>query len=125
MSRSLQMVACLSVVALGLQAGSCFAAGGLVKVSASDESHEQSWNREQKSINKQDAWSVIQQKEQARAEQRQDRMAASAWYGMSASRPAVTSTPFSSRYGSVWEMPGGRPYSWTPAWSRPNYVFFW
>jgi hypothetical protein len=116
----------VGVVAVGLSACSCFAAGTLMNADAEEPSQEQSWNREQqKSSLRQDARALAQQKAQARAEQRMDRMATSAWYGMSSSRPSGTSTPFTSRYGSVWEMPGGRPYSWYPAYARPNYVFWW
>jgi len=41
------------------------------------------------------------------AEQRQERMASMNWYGMSNSRPNAATTPFTSRYSSVWEMPAG------------------
>ncbi len=90
-----------------------------------EDSHEQSWNREQKTNSKQDAHAIVQQKAQARAEQRNDRLATSAWYGISSSRPTTSPTPWGSRYGSQWEMPGGRPNSWYPAYARPNYVLLW
>jgi len=69
-------------------------------------------------VTKAKARTIVQQKAQVRAEQRQERMASMNWYGMSNSRPNAATTPFTSRYSSVWEMPGGRPYSWTPSWSR-------
>jgi hypothetical protein len=113
------------IVAFGLLATSCLAAGNLMNNATGDEPQEQSWNREQTASAKIDARAYIQQRAQARAQQRQDRIAAMNWYGMSNSRPNAATTPFTSRYSSVWEMPGGRPYSWTPAWSRPNYILAW
>jgi hypothetical protein len=124
MSGWLKLILPVGIVTLSLSVASCFAAGTLMNADA-EESHEQSWNREQNANSKQDARAIVQRKAQARAEQRMDRMATSSWYGMSNSRPSGSSTPFTSRYGSSWEMPGGRPYSWYPAYARPNYVFLW
>src|SRR5262249_40600380 len=115
----------MGVVAASLSACSCFAKGTMMNTDAEESSKEQSWNREQKSTQQQDARAIVQQKAEARSAQRMDRMAASQWYGVSNSRPSTTTTPFGSRYGSVWEMPGGRPNSWYPAYARPNYVFWW
>ena len=65
---------------------------------------------------------LVHQKAQARAQQRQARLASMSWYGMSNSRPMAASTPFTSRYSPVWEMPGGRPFSWYPnRWPRNPY----
>jgi hypothetical protein len=112
-----------AIAIIGWSACVCFGAGTMTNVSDSEESHEQSWNREQKSAAKLDARATFQQKAEQRAQQRQDRLATSAWYGISNSRPTGTATPFTARYGNVWEMPGNRPYSWTPTWARPTYVF--
>jgi hypothetical protein len=112
-----------AVAAAGLSACVCLGAGTMSTASATEDSHEQSWNREQKTNTKSDARANFQQKAEQRAQQRQDRLASSAWYGMSSSRPSSSATPFTSRYGNVWEMPGNRPYSWTPPWTRPTYVF--
>src|SRR3954469_22440375 len=125
MSGWLKLILLLAILSTSLSAGPCFAKGTPMKTESEEESHEQSWNREQKTNTKQDARAIVQQKAQARGEQRMDRLAASNWYGISNSRPSGSSTPFTSRYGSSWEMPGGRPYSWYPAYARPNYVFFW
>jgi hypothetical protein len=125
MSGWLKLILQVGIVSVSISAGPCFAKGTPMNTDADEESHEQSWNREQKTNTKQDARAIVQQKAQARAEQRNDRMASSAWYGMSASRPSTSSTPWGSRYGSVWEMPGGRPDAWYPAYARPNYVYFW
>jgi hypothetical protein len=125
MSGWLKLILQVGVVSIGLSTCSCFAAGTLINADAEEGSHEQSWNREQKSNTKQDAHAIVQQKAQARGEQRNDRLATSAWYGISNSRPTTSSTPWGSRYGSQWEMPGGRPNSWYPAYAHPNYVFLW
>jgi hypothetical protein len=66
---------------------------------------------------------IIHAKAQARAYERQSRLASMSWYGMSNSRPIATTTPFTSRYSPLWEMPGGRPYSWH-AGSWPTYVLY-
>jgi hypothetical protein len=84
---------------------------------------EESWLREQQGF-KQNSRAIIFEKAQVRAYQRNSRMASMNWYGMSGPRPMSSATPFMSRYGSVWEMPGGRPYSWYPQ-SRPGYVLYW
>ncbi len=122
MYRWLKLVARMSVILAGLTAYTCFAAGDFVSSTAGD-AHEQSWAREQRINAKQDARTIVQQKAQARAEQRQDRMESLAWYGMSASRPTGAATPFTSRSSPMWEMPGGKPLSWYPSWAQPNYVF--
>jgi hypothetical protein len=122
MSSWIKLVTRSSFVAFCLVATSSLAAGN--SSAPSEEGQEQSWNREQTVKMKQDSLSIIQQRAQMRADQRQERIATANWYGMSIGRPSGTSTPFTSRYGSVWEMPGGRPYSWTPAYTRPNYVFY-
>jgi hypothetical protein len=63
---------------------------------------------------------IVHEKAQARAAQRQARLASLSWYGMSNSRPQAASTPFTSRYSPVWEMPGGKPYSWYPVYQWPG-----
>jgi hypothetical protein len=125
MSGWLKLILQVGIVSVSISAAPCFAKGTPMNTDTEEESHEQSWNREQKSSQKQEARALVLQKAEARAEQRNDRLASSAWYGISNSRPSGNSTPFMSRYGSSWEMPGGRPYSWNPPYSRPNYVFFW
>jgi hypothetical protein len=125
MSGWLKLILQLGILSASLSAGPCFAKGTPMKTDSEEESHEQSWSREQKTNTKQDARAIVQQKAQARGEQRMDRLASSNWYGISNSRPSGSSTPFTSRYGSSWEMPGGRPYSWHPPYARPNYVFLW
>ncbi len=113
-------------IGLAVSSGSCLAAGGFMSdtttTTTDDSRHEQSWYREQSP--KPDTLAIVQQKAQVRAQQRMDRMASMAWYGMSNSRPQGSTTPFMGRYGPVWEMPGGKPYSWYP-YVRPGYVMYW
>jgi hypothetical protein len=70
-----------------------------------------------------DARAIVQQKAQARALQRQARLASLAWYGMSNSRPTAAPTPFTSLYSPVWQQPGGRPFAWYAS-NRPTYIFY-
>jgi hypothetical protein len=65
---------------------------------------------------------IIQYKAQVRAQQRMTRMASMEWYGMSASRPRAAATPFTGMYSPVWQMPGGRPFAWTPTYHHPSVV---
>jgi hypothetical protein len=67
---------------------------------------------------------IVIGKAQARAAQREARLASMSWYGMSNSRPQAASTPFTSRYSPVWEMPGGKPYSWYPTYRWPGFVYY-
>jgi hypothetical protein len=131
MRRTLTFSFCAIAIGISLTsgAGSCSAAGDLTDTTVpmdpmpgSENEKEQSWYREQPS--KSDALAIVQQKAQIRAQQRMDRLASMQWYGMSGSRPQSIATPFSSRYGSLWEMPGGKPYSWYP-YVRPGYVMYW
>jgi hypothetical protein len=67
---------------------------------------------------------IIHQKAFARSAQRDARLASLNWYGMYNARPTAASTPFTSLYSPVWQMPGGRPYAWYPTWRTvyvPNY----
>jgi hypothetical protein len=67
------------------------------------------------------ARAIVMQRAMLRAEQRQNRMAAMKWYGMSNSRPTAAATPFCSVYSPVWQSPGGRPFAWSAS-QRPIYV---
>ena len=121
----------MGIVVTSMAACSCLAAGDFVAAAtgaAGEEQHDQSWAREQKTAPKQEARTIIQQKAQVRAEQRQARLASMNWYGMSNSRPTASPTPFTSRYSPLWEMPGGMPYSWHPEYTynnRTSYLYYW
>jgi len=58
---------------------------------------------------------IIQEKAQTRAYQRIARIESMKWYGMSASRPTTSSTPLMGIPSPRWQMPGGRPFAWTPS----------
>src|SRR3954454_367003 len=73
----------VGIVSFGMSACLCLAAGTQMKADAEVESHEQSWSREHRADSKQDARAIVQHKAQARAEQRNDRLATSSWYGIS------------------------------------------
>jgi hypothetical protein len=63
---------------------------------------------------------IIQQKAQARAHQRQARLATLSWYSMSTGRPAASSTPFTSYYSPICTSPAGGPLSGNPAAGPPT-----
>ena len=72
---------------------------------------------------------IIQQKAMARGQQRADRLASMAWYGMYNGRPTAASTPFCSPlYGPAWQSPYRNGLSWrqgSPTYivtGRPTYV---
>jgi hypothetical protein len=64
---------------------------------------------------------IIHQKALARSQQRQDRLAAMHWYGMSNSRPTAQPTPFCSLYSPTWQAPGGKPFVWFVS-GPPTYI---
>ena len=109
-------------------AGACLApcaiaAGDVVgRQTTPREEDRESWYYQQ-STYRADARALIHQKAQARALQRQSRLAALSWYGMSNARPTAAPTPFTSLYSPVWQQPGGRPFAWYAS-SRPTYIFY-
>ncbi|MCC7474897.1 MAG: hypothetical protein IT425_05845 [Pirellulales bacterium] len=128
MSRLIRSYFGALLVGIGLASAvpATFAAGAFMSQSTPPttvESRDESWYREQET-RKPTPTEIVQHKAMIRAEQRMARMASMSWYGMSNSRPTGAPTPFTSRYSPVWEMPGGRPYSWYP-YARPGYVMYW
>ena len=55
---------------------------------------------------------AVRRKSEARAQQRQARIASMKWYGVSASRPTVSATPMTSNYGHSWYGSQLRPHAW-------------
>jgi len=112
-------------LSLTICSASSFGAGDFSTASNgnNDDSHDQSWYREQ-AASKPDPKANVQQKAAIRAQQRMDRMASMEWYGMSNSRPLASPTPYMTRYSPLWESPGVTPFSWYPQ-SRPGYVIYW
>lgn len=57
-------------------------------------------------------FTVAQQKAMQRGAQRMARLEAMRWYGFSASRPTAAAQPWTTMYSPAWQMPGGRPFAW-------------
>jgi hypothetical protein len=93
------------------------------RVASLDEPRDASLYYQPPTTYRPDTRAIIHQKAQARAQERQARMASLSWYGMSNARPTAAPTPFTSLYSPVWQMPGGRPFAWhTRTW--PTYVVY-
>lgn len=64
---------------------------------------------------------IAQQKAMARGQQRADRLASLAWYGMMNGRPTAAAIPFCSPlYSPAWQSPYGSGFSWRQG--RPTYI---
>ncbi len=55
---------------------------------------------------------AVRRKAAAASQQRQNRLAAQKWYGVSNSRPSVNAIPFYSSYSPSWFGGGWNPYGW-------------
>lgn len=55
---------------------------------------------------------LTRQRAQLKAQQRQERMAAMKWYGMSNSRPIASPTPFMGTYSPGWSSNTANPFQW-------------
>ena len=112
------------IVAIGLSmsASSPLAAQEFDGRARLDEGHDESLYYQQPS-HRPDTRAIIHQKAQARASQRQARLASLAWYSMSTGRPATASTPFTTHRGPVCLFPSSRPVAWhSSGW--PTYVYY-
>ena len=111
-----------AIVGLWMAVDSPLAAQEFAGREGLDEEREDSLYYQQPTY-RPDPRAIIHQKAQARAFQRQSRLASLSWYGMSNARPTAAPTPFTSLYSPVWQMPGGRPFAWhTRTW--PTYVVY-
>ena len=72
------------------------------------------WFYEQERGRYDDPKMAVRRKAEARAQQRQDRMASSEWFGMSNSRPFVNLTPWCSGYSTYWGSNSYDPLRWRP-----------
>lgn len=113
MGIGLGLSACRSAVADDFQ----------VRTVRGDDVEENWYDYDQPTSYRPEPRTIVQQKAQARAQQRQARLAAMHWYGMSNARPTAAATPFCSMYSPAWQMPGGRPFAWYTA-NRPVYVIY-
>ena len=109
--------------------GACLVASPLFARDAADpqnasDEHEESWYHQKEPVAfKPDIRAIIFQKASVRAEQRQQRLAATSWYGMYNGRPTASGTPFTSMYSPAWQSPGGPPFAWHAS-TRPTYVIY-
>ncbi|HWA97202.1 MAG TPA: hypothetical protein VG713_01860 [Pirellulales bacterium] len=70
-----------------------------------------------------DPKAAVRRKAEFESAQRQRRMAAMAWYGMSASRPTANPTPhIGGNYSPVWTSNTRYPWQWSPAATATNVV---
>jgi hypothetical protein len=70
------------------------------------------WFYEQERVRQESPKYLIRRKAELRAAQRQQRLAALKWYGMSNSRPTANPTPLFSTYSPTWVAPGYDPLRW-------------
>jgi hypothetical protein len=72
------------------------------------------WFYEQDLRRHDDPKMAVRRKAESRAQQRQDRLAATRWYGISNSRPTASPTPFTSGYSAYWGSNSYDPLRWRP-----------
>ena len=106
--------------------GACLSTSPLVAREEADqpkavEDREESWYHQEPAPFRPNPRAIIFQKASYRAEQRQQRLASTSWYGMSNSRPTAAGTPFTSMYSPAWQSPGGRPFAWYAS-GQPTYA---
>ena len=85
------------------------------------EERDESWYHQEPVTFKPDPRAIIFQRASFRADQRQQRLASTNWYGMYNGRPTASATPFTSMYSPAWQSPGSRPFAWSPS-TRPTYL---
>jgi hypothetical protein len=72
------------------------------------------WLYEQERSRYDDTRLAVRRRAELKAQQRNDRIAAMAWYGMSNSRPTVSSTPWCGGYSTHWGSNSFDPLRWRP-----------
>ena len=77
------------------------------------------WIYEQERIRYEDPKAAVRRRAELRGLRRADRIATMKWYGMSNSRPRVSSTPSMSTYSPYWGSNTYDPYRWRP-YSTPS-----
>jgi hypothetical protein len=70
------------------------------------------WFYEQEQRRRDDTKLAIRRRAEARADQRQARLAATRWYGISNSRPTVSPTPVCYGYSAYWGSNSFDPLRW-------------
>jgi hypothetical protein len=120
MSKTIKITLCTAVVGLCMNATALFADEFAVLPSPDNDHADSLYYQQQYRPNPR---AIVHQKAQARAQQRQARMASLGWYGVSGSRPATASTPFTSNYNPVLQTQVGWPLGWhSRVW--PTYVVY-
>lgn len=61
---------------------------------------------------------AVRRRAEFRGTQRQNRLASSAWFGQSKSRPTASGTPFTDSYSSSWTSNTANPYAWSGVGNR-------
>jgi hypothetical protein len=79
------------------------------------------WFYEQERVRQESPKYAVRHKAELRSAQRQERIAAMKWYGMSNSRPMANVTPLFSSYSPTWVSGAGDPLRW-PARASTVYV---
>ncbi len=79
------------------------------------------WFYEQERIRHDDPKASVRRKAEFRATQREHRLAALKWYGMSNSRPTTSTTPVMGTYSPTWVANSIDPFRWHTGIST-NYV---
>ncbi len=68
------------------------------------------WQRMQR---EDERWQAVRRNAEIRAAQRQQRLAAAKWFGVSNSRPQASPTPLMGTYSHYWAASGPDPYRWS------------
>ena len=79
------------------------------------------WFYEQERTRQENPKYAVRRKAEIRAQQRQQRIAAMKWYGMSNSRPMTNPTPLTGTYSPTWVSAASDPMRWQ-ATPPTNYV---
>jgi len=87
-----------------------------------DAAQDSSWYSDEPTTVQVTPRMIIQQKAQARAYQRMARIESMKWYGMSASRPQASTTPFMGIPSPRWQSSPGTPFAWTPRRATNVYI---
>jgi hypothetical protein len=89
--------------------------GGQIATSGVVTPTPEMWLYEQQARRRDDVQLAIRRRAETRAQQRQDRIAASAWFGMSKSRPTAQIVPIYTGYAPYWASNTYDPQRWRPS----------
>ncbi len=80
------------------------------------------WLYQQQMSQYKDPKESVRRQAQYTAWQRQQRLAAQKWYGMSNSRPRANFTPFTGYYSPSWVGTVNEPFAWPGGYSAPRII---